>query len=177
MFDLIPNINYDGTIVKNFFRKVKLRDDAFQYSTIFKTYTVKDGETPQDVSFKFYQNINYYWIILLVNDIQNINTDWGMSSIIFEDYIKQKYPSDLGETTRHWETKSVVVGGVEVLPEGNIVDEDYSFVYLGQEYTNITRPVTFRTWEVIQNEAKKKIFVLKDSYISKYENEFKTLLT
>lgn len=176
MFNLIPDILYDGKLVKNFFRKVKLRDDAYQFTTLFTKYNIQDGETPEDVSFKFYQDINYYWILLLINDIQNVNKDWPMSGQVLEEYLKITYPDDLGGSIKHYETKEIKFNDTVILNSGLIVDQDFTFTYGGNEYTNITTPVTYREWEYRLNDDKKRIFVLKNNYLLKYEKEFKDLL-
>lgn len=176
MFNHLPDISYDGVLIKNFFRKVKLRDDTFRYTTNFKKYTIKDGETPQDIAHRFYDNINYYWIILLINDIQNVNEDWAMSSLVFEDYISKKYPTDNGLGIKHYITTEIKSNNQIILEGGKIVDPDYSFEYNGFTYNNITIPVTYREYETKINEEKKNIFILKKSYIPQYENEFKSLI-
>lgn len=176
MFNKIPDILYDGKIVKNFFRKVRLRDDAFQFVTAFREYNIKDGETPEDVSFRFYKDIKYYWIILAINDIQNVETDWYMPTDVFEDYINEKYPDDGGTSTIHYVTNELKVNGTTVLEPGLIVDEDFEYTYKGITYTNLTSPKSFRDVEVGKNEAKRRISILKVNYLSQYEKEFKNLL-
>lgn len=176
MFNLIPDILYNDKLVKNFFRKVKLRDDAYKYTTIFKTYSIKDNETPEDVSFKFYNDINYYWIILLINDIQNVSRDWHMPETVFEEYIAEKYPDDLGISTKHYVTKEIVVNDQVILEAGLVVEENFEFNYNDTIYTNITVPVTYREWEYELNEEKRSIFILKNSYVLQYQNEFEKLL-
>jgi len=176
MFNLIPDIVNDGKLVKNFFRKVKLRDDAFSYTTAFIQYNVRNGETPEDVSFAMYGDIKYYWIILLINDIQNVNKDWYMSEERFEEFIRTKYPTDLGNTTKHFATKELVVDNQVILPSGLIVDEDFTYNYKGVTYSNLTDPITYREWEFEQNENKRRIFILKNNFLTKYETEFKELL-
>lgn len=176
MFDLIPDILYDGKLVKNFFRKVKLREDAYQFTTLFEKYTIKDKETPEDISFKFYEDTKYYWIILLINDIQNINRDWPKSEFAFEEYLRVTYPDTLGAEIKHYTTNEIKVDGKIVLESGLVVEEDFEFSYDGIDYTNITTPVTVREYEFELNEAKKRIFVLKSNYLLKYEREFKELL-
>lgn len=176
MFNSIPDILYDNKLVKNFFRKVKLREDVYQYTTVFKEYTVKNNETPEDVSFRFYNDINYYWIILLINDIQNVSRDWYMPETVFEDYILEKYPNDLGASVKHWVTKKIEINNETILESGLIVEEEFEFEYGGNTYTNITVPVTFREWEYEKNQEKRNIFILKSNYILKYKDEFEKLL-
>ena len=41
-------------------------------------YYVKDGETPESISYDFYDTVEFYWTILLVNEIIDPYHDWAL---------------------------------------------------------------------------------------------------
>ncbi len=86
---------------KNIFEKYTLIKD-FQESIggSFTTYNIQEGELPEDVSFKFYQTIDFWWAILLFNGINNPFTDWPVNEeqivYLVETFerIENKFSSD-----------------------------------------------------------------------------------
>ena len=58
-------------------------------------YNIVEGDTPESLSNSFYDLQSYSWIILLVNQITNINTDWPKSSTSFDNYLNQKYGDNI----------------------------------------------------------------------------------
>jgi hypothetical protein len=62
-------------------------------STVYYTYTINDGERPDILSHKIYGDGEKHWIILLMNDIIDINSQWPLSYLEFNSYITKKYGS------------------------------------------------------------------------------------
>jgi hypothetical protein len=99
MFNLYPKINFNV----NEFDRVRAVDitNSFKLKKILKDtngiryfpYVVGDGERPDNVSYKFYKDPSYDWIILLSNDMYNIYDDWPKDSQTFKNYIEEKYGS------------------------------------------------------------------------------------
>lgn len=55
------------------------------------TYSIKDGDTPESLSYKISNTTSNSWIILLMNRIQDISYDWPMDTNTFDHYINKKY--------------------------------------------------------------------------------------
>lgn len=43
------------------------------------SHTIKDGETPDTLAEKYYGNRENWWIIAILNDIEDINHEWPMT--------------------------------------------------------------------------------------------------
>lgn len=56
-------------------------------------YIVQDGERPDNVANKVYDDPTLDWTILLANNIQNIYDEWPKDSETFKQYIIEKYGS------------------------------------------------------------------------------------
>ena len=70
-----PTIVYDsagdGTFkdVKNLLRRVALNTKVRTNTLIYDTYDVKEGETPESIADKLYDDPELHWVIMIINDI------------------------------------------------------------------------------------------------------------
>lgn len=102
-FDKFPktpyNINYNSELAKNFDMPVNILvrvgvlisklDQVFHYYD----YEIKEGETPEIVADKFYDNPEAHWLVLLTNNIIDPQYDWVLHYNEFGKYIVSKYGS------------------------------------------------------------------------------------
>ena len=188
-FSYLPNIQYAlsankaGQInyaeFKDFFRTAMVRDDIFREDTVYTKYSVSDGERPDQVSYKMYGDEQYYWIVLQVNEITDVYTQWPLSDRELDEYVTKKYgPNSAGEI-HHYETvETFDSDGNLVLPGGLNVPKSFVYTYPTEINGNVyktSRPdyVTNVGYERAINEKKSEIFVLKPRYIQDYVREFK----
>lgn len=190
-------------VSKNFFRRVRSRDN---FNSIFSSsipYSIIPGETVEQVSYKEFGDTKWYWTILLLNNILDINKEWPLASNELELYINEKY-GDALDTPRHWETKKVTDNTLGVVLEQGIIVEYYegttaqqasnyvptwSFEYFtqsgGSPNTQVVNTVpassglykvTNREWEYEENERKREIIIPRQQYLSVLEDELEDLL-
>jgi len=99
IFNLYPKFNfkvdeYDVIRGIDITNSVRIKKFIKEYRGIqYFPYVIKDGERPDNVSYKFYNDPTYDWIILLVNDMYSIYDDWPKDSATFKNYIEEKYES------------------------------------------------------------------------------------
>jgi hypothetical protein len=67
------------------------------YSNL-EPYLVEDGETPEILAYKKYDDVELHWAIMLANNIMNLYEDWPMNDKALFDYKKQKYETQLDTT-------------------------------------------------------------------------------
>lgn len=82
-------------VITDFFRRVHLGSDFSKYSVFLLPYIVGDGETPEMVSNRFYNNPLYHWVVLLVNGIIDPRTEWVMTDVQMNELIYDKYDFDI----------------------------------------------------------------------------------
>ena len=70
----------DYVMMKNIFRRVKLRDDLKNVFTIFQKYEIPQGGRPDTVAYELYKNSGYDWIVLIIAGITNVRDQWPPSS-------------------------------------------------------------------------------------------------
>ena len=61
----------DYSVVKNFFKRARLRDDIFQDLTFFTKFTVVGDDRPDTVANTVYDDPSLDWVVLLSNNIIN----------------------------------------------------------------------------------------------------------
>ena len=78
-------------LVTNITTRVKIDDQVKNQYGLFEEYDVKNGETPELVAEKFYNNSKLHWIILHYNDIIDPRFDWVMDTNNLVKYVTGKY--------------------------------------------------------------------------------------
>ena len=182
-FNYVPDFNYvdrnpnaklgDQVRVKNLFRRIKLREDIFQDSTVFVKYQIRGDDRPDNIASQFYGRPDYDWIVLVSNNIVNIQTEWPMPQNTFDSFILNKYGTyQNANAVRHYETREVKnTQGVVIVPAGQIVDKGYSYTYYEEfqqafvDTGDITVEVTNYDYETRIEEAKRNISLLKRRYL------------
>ena len=183
-FRYVPNFEYvnrlkDNQIIssyiqtKNLFRRGVLREDIFTDLAYFTKYSVVGDDRPDNVAFKVYGSQYYDWLVLLSNNIINYQDEWPLDNRAFESYLTAKYPTyEDRNKVRYYETIEVRdQSGFVVVPAGLQVDKDFTFTYhdtrIGVELTRtgITKEFTNYDYEVMLEDAKRNIFLLKPEYV------------
>ena len=165
----------DYTTVKNFFKKGKLREDIFQNIAFFDKYYIRGNDRPDNVANEIYGDPTLDWIVLSSNNILNIQSEWPMDQLSFDDFLLNKY----GNTTEviggihHYESLEVKDNdGVVIFPKGLRVDEGQTVTFFDRgsssyvEVTDMTLGITNYQYEEKLNNAKREIFVLKPRYLN-----------
>ncbi len=131
-FRQVPNFDYinrnfdrqdisNYTPVKNLFKRGKLREDIFGDLAFFTKYQIIGDERPDNVAFKVYGEETLDWVVLLSNNILNIQTEWPLSQISFDQIMLDRYGSydNLYNGIHHYETVEIRNSyGAIVLPGG-----------------------------------------------------------
>ena len=74
-FSMFPKGYYDlkgdgnPKIVTDLMRRVKVRAKIKDEASLYDSYDVTDGDTPESIAFKFYGNSELHWVILMLNNV------------------------------------------------------------------------------------------------------------
>ena len=180
-FDLFPNVelpsysekrssSYDTIIVKNLFKRGKVREDFFQNVTAFNKFMVEGDDRPDNVAYQLYEDDQLDWVVLLSNNIINVRDEWPMSQYDFQRYIDNKYdPVQLGQI-HHYETKEIrLPNGVLALQAGLEVDANFTFSYSYESTDyNINDVISISNleYEIKKNDDKRSIYVIRPEYVN-----------
>ena len=192
-FDLFPDVqlpsfsdkrksSFDYITLKNLFKRGKIRDDIFGSVAAFSKYSVIDGERPDTVAKKLYDDENFDWVVLLSNNIINVQNEWPMGQYEFQRYLDNKYSTDqLGEI-HHYETNEIRNQADILLLQGGLsVDADFTFNYTNNDGTieavNNVKSVSYLEHEILKNDEKRSINVLRKKYIGIIIDDMKEIMT
>lgn len=191
----LPEANIGDYIkVKNLFKRGKIRPDIFRNVAFFEKYQIIGDERPDHVAFKIYNDSTLDWVVLLSNNILNVQTEWPLTQISFDTYLREKYGSGLSTEEEiysniyngihHYETIEVKNSqGVKIVPAGLQVEENYSTSYfdffLDQlvDTGNIAVPVTNYEYEEKIENNKRNIYVLKPIYLNIILNDMRDIMS
>ena len=169
-FDNFPTIPYDSELkgqfkdVKNLLRRVGVRAKVKSNTSLFDTYDVKNGETPETIAFKMYGDANLHWVVMLLNDITDRYHDWPMSEAQFLQFINEKYSNV--DAVHHYEI-SQSSGNTSV--KINIGTDN-------TDYPTATAITNFEH-EQEQQDINRKIRLLDPAFIADFVEEFKSLMS
>ena len=194
-FKNIPNFEYvsriataknisDTIIVKNLFKRGKIREDILNELSYFTKYKVIGDDRPDNVSKKMYGTPYLDWLILLSNNIMNIETEWPLTEDAFNKYLLNKYQTEEKMySVHHYETQLLQNSlGRTIVKKGLEVPKNYTITYYdeGREVeniaTNITDEISNYTYEVRKQDKRRNIFVLKDYYVGLVMTDLEKLM-
>ena len=175
--DKKSSLNY--VMVKNVFRRVKLRDDLFNNFTVFNKYEIPEGARPDNVAEELYESSNLDWVVLTVAGILNVRNEWPLSNYNLYNYANDKYGDSLN-SNRFFETTEVKdSSGRLILPKGKVVDSDFTIPKPGTP-TATLNPVTGISnyeYETRLNEEKRNINVLREENITEFLDDMREIMT
>ena len=198
------NSSGDYVMIKNIFRRTKLKDYLAGNVSLFNKYIIEDGERPDTISESLYGSSQFDFVVVLVAGITNINQQWPVQDYQIYDIALDKYGSEekMNEI-HHYETYEIKDSqGRQILPPNLIVDKDFKmdgsalrfgtnrFTLISQagntqlddknQYTvltdNIARPVTNFENEIEINEKNRQIDVLQRGYLTTFVNDLRDIV-
>ena len=100
-FDLFPLERYslsdkkypDYQSVTDILFRTALIKEVLNNTSSYIEYTIRDGDTPEILAAKVYDNPEAHWVILYANDIVDPQFDWPLNTVAFNNYVADKYRS------------------------------------------------------------------------------------
>lgn len=201
--DKFPKLLYTKdsktTLITNLLTRVSPIKGAIDSVSLFYQYDVQDGDTPEIVASKYYDDPELHWTILLFNDILDPYYDWPMEYQQFQSFIIDKYGSvESAKTTiHHYEKKVTTTDNLtgEITTKTYIIDSNTynNDEKLIQEILDSPMSRTLSNGDVVVisvskrqvdcydyeeelNESKRKIKLIKKELIPNIINQFNQLM-
>ena len=174
-FEQFPKLAYDISGNKNFklvtdiFRRIKIRSSIADNVSLFSSYDVPNGETPETTSFKHFGTTDYHWIILMTNNITDRYYGWPLTSYEFEQYLNTKYPNAV-DNVHHYE---VTQSSGKTTGDG---PSDYSHKVQVNSTVSGATAVTNRQYEERIQDDKRQIKLLNAAYLPILLEEFENII-
>jgi len=154
-------------------------------------YVISEGDTPEIVAYKIYGNAEYHWLIMRINGIMNLNTDWPLTYSQLMDSIEALYGISWAQTNyiNHYKVETrTLINTNEQAEEYVSIDAD-TYASLSPTSTQYTLPdgtimkvdiskerYSYYDSEVQLNENKRNIRLLKPEYKNAIRDELEKVL-
>ena len=159
-------------------RRFKLSDLAKNGSLVFFQYSLKEGERPDIVAYKYYGDSTLDWLVLMANEILDPYFQWPMSTLSLEAYIRQKYGSvsvAMGQVHHYeWIKQAAVTftstsGEIVQIPETFFVVDRATYLTLS---SGSRRQLTAYDYEVALNEKRRDISLIDQRYVAGLQDNY-----
>lgn len=147
-FKHYPTTQFDGFELADITRKFKLSAITQDTAVDYMTYTVQEGETPEDVAFYYYDSVDLTWLVLMANDIVDAYTEWPKSEQNLIKSIVNKYRAKSGKTTDQavldWTKNETITTNIihyKSQFDNSVKLNRTSFVSLGNSHTVTARNI------------------------------------
>ena len=156
-------------VSKNIWRRAEILREYKSSLAMFDEYIVQNGEKPEDIALKFYENPFYNWTLLVINDIINFHEQWPRSTRQLQEYCAAKY--DNPSATKDYITTEVKKGTNLIVPAGKVVPSTFQITYYDGSTTITANPVASRSFyqfEESVNAEKERIQLVKPEFIEDF---------
>ena len=172
-FDKFPLIVYDikgdnkFKLLPDILRRVKLRSNLQDGAVLFDKYDVKEGENPEDVAFKYYDDAELHWVVLLVNNITDRYYQWPLTDPQFQLFLTDKYGAGSEDAVHHYELAQT---------SGPTSSSDDSHMLEVNSDTENATTITNREYEERKQNQLRQIRLLDRRYLNQFVEEFEQLM-
>jgi hypothetical protein len=183
----------DGTrsVMVNLLARSSIIQTLLDNPLLFYSYDVQDGETPEMIAHRYYNDSYFYWLILYANQISDPQWGWPLDRASFERYIVDKYTTQNPYSTVHHYEKiiSQYESSTRTTTEKKVtIDEDtynglipsktvYQFPTSTTTITISKAAITMYQYELDLNESKRNIKVIKKEFAQTINSQFETLMS
>ena len=181
-FTNFPEIDYktlNGNQIRvvDITRRFKFIESILERSYIFYNYFVSEGDRPDVVAEKFYDDPDIDWIILLTNRIIDPHFEWHLTYQEFNAFIKKKYGSIESAKTTDCKYFRIIQkfkknndGSIE--PELKIGVDRIMYLSLSEESRS---KETNYEYEFRLNEERRNIKIIDENFIPQIRKEVKEI--
>ena len=161
VYDSVGDESYK--LVTHLLKRVAIRAKVKVNTLFFDTYDVKEGDTPEMIADKLYDDPELHWIVLMVNDITDRYHQWPMNQNQFLTYINDKYTNISG--VHHYEINQTS-GDTTVKLNIGTDNTDHPTATL----------ITNYEYEQERQDTVRKIRLLSPEYVTDFVEEFKSIM-
>jgi hypothetical protein len=186
--------------VTNIISRYALEAGLKENTSVYYNYEVRDGDTPEILASKLYNNPERHWIIMMMNDIVDVNYDWPLDYKTLNIYIDNKYKENAnssvdgdgliwakGNTHSYYKVETITLPNLTKQIQKFEIDANTyanTVVTLGIELTlsdntvvvidNTKETLSYYNYELEYNETKRKIKLMRPEYVPQLEQEVRT---
>ena len=205
-FDTLPRIltpdqNGNALLLTNILTRAKLLENLQDNPMLFYEYNIQEGDTPEIIAEKYYDDPYRYWMVLYSNNLLDPLWDWPMSARQLTVFLESKY-ADAANTANMpvYDYINTTIYSYESVQTTTDLTSDAVTIMLSEiDYTkyqslienqttytlpNGTKCIvsiskqakTLYDYEYELNESKRKIKLLNSNYVGQMEQTFKQVM-
>lgn len=197
-----PDQNGNYILMTNILTRAKLVEKLQNNPMLFYKYSIQDGDTPEILAEKYYDDPFRYWIILYGNQLMDPLWDWPLPYEQFLSYINSKYADEAAAlsqtpfeytntTVKEYQKITTTIDNYSQTTTSQIISVDfatYSATNASENTYSIPsgstctvkiskKLVTIFDYEFNLNEAKREIKIMDVKYSDQMEEQFRTLMS
>ena len=166
IYDMKNDGNYK--LLPDILKRVKQRNAIKDGQFIFDTYDVVNGESPEDVAYKWFGDAQLHWVILMTNNVLDRYYDWPMNQVQFQEFLEDKYSNPDG--IHHYE---LTQDSGRTTSQG---PSDYSHKVEVTSDTVNASSISNREYEEREQDKKRSIRLLNQKFLPAFIEEFDNLI-
>lgn len=155
-FAVFPLVRYDNSLQVNLTRRVGVTQAMKDNPAYYYEHNIGDGDTPENLADRFYDDVNLAWVILQFNDIVNVFEEWPKPQWEFDAYVNAMYEDPYA--IHHY------------------VDYDYREVDFSTAKPWERIPVTNYEFETVLNDGKRAIKLVLPELVNTIVNRHKEII-
>lgn len=205
-FDTLPKIitpdqNGNALLLTNILTRAKLLESLRDNPMLFYEYNIQDGDTPEIIAEKYYDDSYRYWMILYSNNLLDPLWDWPMTERQLTVFLDSKYANEANTANLsvYDYINTTIYSYEKVQTTTDLTTDSITQVFTEIDYTtyqtlntgentytlpNGTKCVvdiskqskTLYEFEQDLNENKRKIKLLNSNYVGQMEQTFKQVM-
>ena len=184
-FRPFPKIEYDikknklPLLLTNVTARYKIRDILQQKTAIYYNYTIRDGDRPDLIAFKYYGDETLDWLIMIANNILDPYYDWPLNYQNFKNYMVSLYGSVSAAQATTYEYRkilneqSTLIAGT-VIPKRTIVIDQNTYTNTA---ANLREEIDAYEFYEEQNNAKREIKLLDKRFVPDIKLEVEAIFS
>jgi hypothetical protein len=197
-----PDQNGNFILLTNILTRAKLVEKLQNNPMLFYKYTIQDGDTPEIIAEKYYDDPFRYWIILYANQIMDPLWGWPLPYEQFLAYINSKYADDAAAASQtpfaytntvvheYQKITTTIDNYSETTTVQNTSVDFATYSATNTSVTTYSLPsgstctvkisknlLTLFDYEFNLNEAKREIKIMDGKYAGQMEEQFKALMS
>lgn len=157
LYNFVINGKEELKVMTDITKNVRVRKEILSNITLFDTYIIQEGETPEIIAEKVYGRADYHWSILLANDRYDYLNDFPLRQIAMDKVVIDKYGEDHIHDIHHYEA---IINNQTFVVDSTVVGSS---------------PITNSDYEISVNEGKRLIKIISPSLISQVAQELSNL--
>lgn len=133
---------------------VRIQQELANSLAVYNYHTVQDGQTPEMIAFHDYSNVNYYYLVMLANEMYDWRECYPLTQLELDNYVNEKYidPNGIHHLENAKGLRSDTLEGAFTIPITN-----YEYEYGLNEAKRLIKTIKSQYAQTVVDTLKQKI--------------------